>query len=90
MNTRAKHKHDLKQNSFDIALQQLDDNSIDAAGQRAITICNAADELLEALMKCENVLGLARAQGKLSNNGFSPVSDAIIAARRAIDKTRGR
>jgi hypothetical protein len=46
----------------------------------------AAPELLEALLKCEDVIGMARLQGKLSDNALSPVNDALITARAAIAK----
>lgn len=48
----------------------------------------AAPELLAALHKCEDVIGNATLQGKLSDNAFSPAMEALIAARAALDKTR--
>ena len=48
----------------------------------------AAPELLSALQKCEHVIGMATLQGKLSNNALSPVMDALVAARAALDKVR--
>ena len=39
------------------------------------------DALVAALKKCENVIGMARLQGKLSDNALSPVNDALIARR---------
>ena len=56
--------------------------------KRNIALVVAAPELLAALEKCENVIGMAQLQGKLSNNALSPVSDALVAARNALDKTR--
>jgi len=38
-------------NSFEIALDALDKNSIDIEGEKAIKLCNAADDLLAALEK---------------------------------------
>lgn len=36
-------------NSFEIALDQLENNIINVDGVRAINVCNAADDLLAAL-----------------------------------------
>jgi len=49
---------------------------------------NILPEMIAALEKCEDVIGGARLQGILSNNAFSPVNAALIAARTALDKTR--
>lgn len=65
--------------------QTLADNRIDDANARLIA---AAPELLAALEKCENVIGMARLQGKLSDNPFDPVNDALLAARAVLDKLR--
>ena len=46
------------------------------------------DNLLTALEKCEHVIGMEQLRGKLSNNALSPVSDALVAARRALDAFR--
>jgi hypothetical protein len=50
----------------------------------------AAPELLEALKQCENIIGMARLQGKLSDNALDPVNDALLLARSAISKAEGR
>lgn len=45
-------------NSFQIALDQLENNIINVDGVRAINVCNAADDLLAALqgiLACANV-----------------------------------
>ncbi len=47
----------------------------------------AAPALLDALVKCENVIGFARLQSKLSDSPM--VNNALKAARAAIDATRG-
>jgi len=52
---------------------------------------DAVPDILAALKLCENVIGMAQIQGKLSDNPLSPVSpvkDALIAARAALDKAR--
>ncbi len=48
----------------------------------------ASPYLLEALKKCEDVIGMATLTGKLSDNAFSQPMEALIAAREALDKTR--
>jgi len=45
----------------------------------------AAPDLLKALEQCEHVIGMARLQGKLSDDACS---EALIAARKALDKLR--
>jgi hypothetical protein len=57
--------------------------------ESAKRIVRAAPRLLEALNKCEDVIGMARLQGKLSNNALSPVNDALIAAHDVLDELRG-
>ena len=47
-----------------------------------------AGEMKNALEKCENIVGMARLQGKLDGNALSPVNDAIIEARQALEKAR--
>lgn len=54
----------------------------------AVKLANAAPAAIEALKKCEDVIGMARLQGKLSNSGLSPVNDALIAARNVLDSVR--
>lgn len=74
-------------------------NSVTVAIVRAETILKdeiranaaliaAAPELLSALEKCANVIGMGRLQGKLSDNPFSPVNDALMAAHAVLDKLR--
>jgi hypothetical protein len=53
-----------------------------------LALIAAAPDLLAALKLCENVIGMAQLEGKLSNNALSPVQDALNAARAALDKTR--
>jgi hypothetical protein len=48
----------------------------------------AAPEMLEALKLCENIIGMAHLQGKLDDSAASPVNDALVAARTALDKVR--
>ncbi len=49
----------------------------------------AAPELLEALQLCEDVIGMARLKGELSDSPLSPVNDALMAARAALSKATG-
>lgn len=51
-------------------------------------IVNQHAELLEAVKKCEDAIGFARLTGKLSNSGLSPVNDALVSARTALDHIR--
>jgi hypothetical protein len=44
--------------SFELALIALEENSISAAGVRAIKICNAADDLLAALQAMLTHMGM--------------------------------
>lgn len=65
-----------------------------ASGTKAMTRANArliaaAPEMLEALNKCEDVIGTAVLHGHLIDNPHSPVWEALREARAAIDKTRG-
>ena len=53
-----------------------------------LVLIAAAPELLEALKLCENVIGMATLQGKLSDNPLSPTWDALRAARDVLDKLR--
>ena len=45
-------------------------------------------ELREALAACENIIGRARMEGKLDNSGLSPVNDALIKARAALENCK--
>jgi hypothetical protein len=49
---------------------------------------NNHERLVAALKQCEDIIGMARLQGKLSDNAQSPVNDALIAARAAIAKAQ--
>ena len=70
----------------DYMVAEIPDNSFQAeANARLIA---AAPDLLAALKMCEDVIGWARLEGKLSDNALSPVNDALVAAGAAIDKTR--
>lgn len=58
------------------------------AVDRAYRITRAVNShaaLVEALQKCENVIGMARLQCKLDDSGLSPVNDALVAARKALE-----
>jgi len=50
---------------------------------------NLFAELVAALNKCEDVIGMARLHGKLSDNALIAVNDALIAVHGVLDKTRG-
>lgn len=54
------------------------------------SLISAAPEMYEALRQCENVIGMARLQGKLSDSGLSPVNNALLAARAALKKAEGQ
>jgi tRNA C32,U32 (ribose-2'-O)-methylase TrmJ len=53
-----------------------------------VRAANSFDALKSALEKCENVIGMARLQGKLSDNALSPVNNALISAHAALDAVR--
>ena len=61
---------------------------IDDSDRHNANLIAAAPELLAALEKCENVIGFSTLQGKLSGNPFSEASEALVAARKALDKVR--
>jgi hypothetical protein len=61
----------------------------DVAMSADAALIAAAPDLLSALIKCEDIIGMAQLQGKLSDNACSPVNDALVAARKALDKVRG-
>ena len=72
-----------------IAVILIDDINDSSPEERAnARLIAAAPDLLAALKMCEDVIGRARLEGKLSDNALSPVNDALVAARAAIDKTR--
>ncbi len=49
---------------------------------------NCHEPLLTALRKCEDVIGMAQLRGQLTDNAFSPVSEAVVSARRALNLVR--
>ncbi len=49
---------------------------------------NSYEPLVAALNLCENVIGMAVLQGKLSDNALSPQWDALRAARKCLDAAR--
>lgn len=60
------------------------DETKEANAAFIVRAVNSHEKLVKALEACENVIGMARLQGKLSDNGLSPVSDALILARNAL------
>jgi hypothetical protein len=58
-----------------------------AVVDRIIHAVNCYEDCLAALKQCEHIIGMARLQGKLSDNALSPVNDALLAARAAIAKS---
>jgi hypothetical protein len=74
--------------SFNRAIEALDNNSVDAESQRAIQICSAADELLEALEAARFAIGTLRR--KVSPKKLTRVTDDIDAqCKAAIAKAKG-
>ena len=67
-------------NSFQIALDQLEDNIINADGVRAINVCNAADDLLAVLQTTAgNLRSLIAASNCTTYDIWLEVVDAAIA-----------
>jgi hypothetical protein len=84
-------KHDVgesrispKWGQFCMATFYSDNHDVDS--DFIVRACNAHDDLLAALKKCEDVIGMARLQGKLSSSPLSPVNDALLAARAVLDQ----
>ena len=81
------------------SLRCLEGSCIADCGSRsdAIAQANAAllahcfnhfQEVVAALNKCEDFIGMEVLRGKLSDNPFSPQMKALIAARKALDNVR--
>ena len=70
--------------SIQQSIETMHDCAVDALA-RAQAAEMENDRLRNALNLCEHVIGMARLQGKLDNSGLSPVNDALLAARAALE-----
>ncbi len=79
---------DKMKTSFEIALEQLGANQIDAQGVKAITVCSAADDLLKALQDMEKWASSIY-DGLPASTASNHAKKFLVAARSAIAKSTG-